>query len=77
MSCTVAGFAKIEAGAKITSSAQPGEIVFYVGTDESLVVVFDQDSLGEFLDVGAGALRQSRQKQSLMDSGEHDVPVGG
>ncbi|HWE91648.1 MAG TPA: hypothetical protein VG317_19460 [Pseudonocardiaceae bacterium] len=63
MSCTVAGFAKIEAGTTITSASQPGEIVFYVGADEALVLVFDQHSLAEFLDTAQAALRQARDKQ--------------
>ncbi|HWE87950.1 MAG TPA: hypothetical protein VG317_00640 [Pseudonocardiaceae bacterium] len=62
MSCHVAGFAKIESGAKITSSAQPDEIIFYFGADDELVQVFDQDSLSEFIAVAEKTLEQARAK---------------
>ena len=64
MSCTVAGFAKIEAGTPISSAAQPGEIVFYFGAAEELVLVFDQLSLTEFLEAAPAALRQAREKET-------------
>jgi hypothetical protein len=63
MSCSVAGFAKIETGTKITSHSQPGEIVFYFGVDEALVLVFDPASLSEFLEVAPAALQEARDKQ--------------
>jgi hypothetical protein len=64
MSCSVAGFAKIETGTKINSSSQPGEIVFYFGADEALVLVFDQASLTEFLDIAPGALQLAQERQT-------------
>jgi hypothetical protein len=63
MSCTAACFAKVEAGTTITSHAQPGEIVFYFGADESLVLVFDQQSLQEFLAMAPAALQEARDRQ--------------
>jgi hypothetical protein len=64
MSCSVAGFAKIETGTKINSCSQPGEIVFYFGADEALVLVFDQTSLADFLDIAPGALQLAREKET-------------
>jgi hypothetical protein len=64
MSCTVAGFAKIEADTKMTSSSQPGEVVFYFGADESLVLVFDPESLSEFLELAQAALQQAHDKKT-------------
>jgi hypothetical protein len=62
MSCEVSAFAKIEPGTKITAHGQPSEIVLYVGSDEALVLVFDQDSLEEFIAAGEEALQQCRTK---------------
>ena len=70
MSCSVAGFAKIEAGVTISSAAQPGEIVFYFGAAEELVLVFDQLSLAEFLEAAPVALRQAREKEIAATTGE-------
>jgi hypothetical protein len=78
MSCAVAGFAKIEAGTKITSASQPGEIVFYFGADEALVLVFDPLALAEFLDAAQAALRQAREKQIVMTAeGQGDTAAAG
>ncbi|HWE91771.1 MAG TPA: hypothetical protein VG317_20075 [Pseudonocardiaceae bacterium] len=63
MSCTAACFAKVDEGTTITSHAMPGEIVFYFGSDESLVLVFDQPSLRQFLEVAPAALRQARDRE--------------
>lgn len=62
MTCHTSSFAKIEAGTTIKSNAHPDEIIFYVGADEALVMVFDQESLGEFLAVGQKTLLQVRDK---------------
>ena len=65
MCCTVAGFAQINAGTKITTCSQPKEIAFYFGEDESLVLVFEPDSLAEFMEVAATALKVARQKRTV------------
>jgi hypothetical protein len=78
MSCTVAGFAKIEAGTTISSASQPDEIVFYVGADDALVLVFDQHSLAEFLDTAQAALRSARDKQIVTTAeGQSDTTAAG